>query len=178
MSTINRGKVVQLNISSGGLPKLLIESAEVTRLGIVGDIQKNKKYHGGPAKALLLIAAEVVQELKQEGWPLFYGALGENLTTEGLDHQQWRAGQRFQIGSVCLQLTTPRQPCRNLYRYGAGLAQRIYDKKVKANDPSSPLWGRSGFYASVIQPGSIQSLDIIEPVESLLEAAVPRRTLP
>jgi hypothetical protein len=39
------------------------------------------RLHGGPGKALLLLASEVIDALCAEGWPLFYGALGENLTT-------------------------------------------------------------------------------------------------
>jgi MOSC domain-containing protein YiiM len=174
MSIGKDARIIQLNISPGGLPKQAIHSAEVTRLGITGDVQRNKKYHGGPSKALLLIAAEVIDTLKQEGWPLFYGALGENLTTEGLDHRQWRAGQRFQAGGVCLELTTPRQPCRNLYRYGTGLAKQIYDAGVKRGNPSSIYWGMSGFYASVIEEGNIHTLDRIKPVEGRFQAAVPR----
>ncbi len=158
---------MQLNISAGGLPKYPIISTEVTRLGIAGDVQRNKKFHGGSQKALLLIAAEVIDELKKQGWPLFYGALGENLTIAGLDHKQWRTGQRFRAGTVCLELTTPRKPCRNLHRYGTGLGKRIFDKKVQNNDVSSLYWGMSGFYASIIQPGNINVLDIIEPVEDL-----------
>jgi MOSC domain-containing protein YiiM len=159
------GTIIQINISPGGLPKYPVETAEVQQLGIVGDDHRNKKYHGGPQKAILLIASEVIDALREEGWPLFYGALGENFTTRGVDSRLWTAGQRFQCGSAVLELTTPRQPCLNLDVYGKGIQQRIFDKRVKNLDLSSPVWGMSGFYASVIRPGKVQKMDIIKRVE-------------
>ena len=46
-------------------------------------------------------------------------------------------------------------PCRQLDVYGPSIKQEIYDSKVKALDPSSPHWGMSGFYASVLAPGPV-----------------------
>ncbi len=166
-----RGKILQVNISPGGLPKMPTARAKVGLLGISGDDHNDKKHHGGPRKALLLIAAEVVNELSHEGWPLYYGALGENLTTLGLDHKLWRPGQRFRAGSVVLELTQPRGPCITLNPYGPGIQQRIFDKQVKALDPGSPLWDISGFYASILQPGIIEPDDIIEAIIPVAHAA-------
>jgi MOSC domain-containing protein YiiM len=160
-----RGVVAQINISAGGVPKLPISAASVHSLGIAGDDHAHMKYHGGPSKALLLLAAEVVDQLSSEGWPLFYGALGENLTTRGIDHSLWRPGQQFRAGAVILQLTTPRQPCATLSCYGAGIQQRIFDTHIKNLDSTSPRWGMSGFYASILEPGTIRSLDIIELID-------------
>ena len=158
-------RVLQINISKGGVPKRVVERAEVTSLGIVGDVQRNRKYHGGPQKALLLIASEVIDRLTAEGWPLFYGALGENLTTANVDHRSWRPGLCYRIGSVLVELTTPRQPCATLNPYGPGIQKRLYDKRVKLLDPESPHWGESGFYAAVLQPGTILANDIIQKKE-------------
>jgi MOSC domain-containing protein YiiM len=160
-----RGVVAQINISAGGVPKLPIAAASVHSLGIVGDDHANKKYHGGPNKALLLLAAEVIDRLSSDGWPLFYGALGENLTTRGMDYRLWRPGQQFRVGAVTLQLTTPRQPCATLSRYGSGLQKRIFDARIKSLDAASPHWGMSGFYASILEPGTIRSLDIIDLID-------------
>ena len=155
-------RVLQLNISNGGVPKTAIDYAEITPLGIIGDVHRNPKYHGGPERALLLVASEVVDKVRAEGWTVFYGALGENLTTAGLDHRSWRPGQCFRIGSVLIELTFPRQPCANLDPYGPGIQARLFDRRVKVLDPSSPRWGESGFYAAVLQPGTIAANDIIE----------------
>jgi MOSC domain-containing protein YiiM len=163
-----RGCVAQINISPGGLPKTPIDRAAVHGLGIQGDDHRNKKYHGGPRRALLLMASEVIDTLQAEGWPLFYGALGENLTTRGLDHSAWRPGQRFQVGSIVLELTVPRAPCGNLNRYGTGIQCRIYDGRVKALDPESPSWGLSGFYASILKSGELAVEDIIELIDPVV----------
>lgn len=155
-------KILQISISKGGVPKTAIPSATVGRLGIEGDIHARPEFHGGPRQALLLIASEVIETLKEEGWPMFYGALGENLTTVGLDHKSWRPGTRYRIREVELELTVPRQPCATLNPYGRGIQKRIYDQLVKAGDPRSPRWGEAGFYASVLKGGRIEVNDTIE----------------
>jgi MOSC domain-containing protein YiiM len=110
---------------------------------------------------VLLIAAETVDELIARGYTLYYGALGENLTTRGLDRRQLRVGQILRAGGARLELTKVRVPCSSLDIYGPTLKQEIYDQRVKAGDPGSPRWGMSGFYASVIEPGPVRVHDII-----------------
>lgn len=158
------GRIVHINISKGGLPKTPIDtrSIEVGPLGLKGD-EHRFRMHGGPAKAVLLVAAEVVDTLSAEGWPLFYGALGENFTVRGLNHREWRSGMRFATGTVLIRLTEPRQPCSALDPYGKGIQRRIFDNKVKSLDPTSPHWGESGFYAAVIVPGTLAVGDSIAP---------------
>ena len=146
-------RILQISISPGGVPKTPIARAEVGPLGIVGDGHRFR-LHGGREKALLILASEVIDTLRAEGWPLFYGALGENLTTEGFDHRNWRAGQRFRIGEVLLELTTPREPCRTLNPYGRGIERRLRAK------PSE-----GGFYAAVLVGGILTPRAIIENVE-------------
>ncbi len=87
--------VVQISVSRGGVPKRSIPSGEVTRLGIVGDACAHPQIHGGPQQALLLITSEGIAELIAQGFPLYPGALGENLTTLGLDRRGMRIGQRY-----------------------------------------------------------------------------------
>lgn len=155
------GTVVQLNISPGGILKTPILRAVIGPLGIEGDGHNHPKFHGGPQKALLLISHENITELTARGFPLFPGAMGENITTGGLDLRQLRLGQRFHIGEIIIELTSMRVPCSALDRYGTGLRAEIYDKSVKAGDSNSPRWGLSGFYAAVLHPGTIFPGDII-----------------
>ncbi len=156
------GTIVQVNTSPGGLPKRAIESGFVAPLGIEGDLHAHPEIHGGPRKAILIIASEVVDELQRRGYPVFYGALGENLTTRGLDIRGLRVGDRIRAGGATLELTVPRGPCLQLDIYGPSIKQELYDPKVKALDPSSPRWGMSGFYATVIAPGPVGPGDPIE----------------
>lgn len=157
-----RGTIVQVNTSLGGLPKLPVLSAEMRALGLSGDDQRNKQCHGGPNQAVLIIAAEAIDQLSAEGFSVFYGALGENLTTRGLDPASWRVGQRFKVGTAVIQLTKRRAPCANLNPYGAGIQKRIFDNLADAHNPASPVWGMGGFYASVAQSGSVHPGDIIQ----------------
>jgi MOSC domain-containing protein YiiM len=157
-----RGSVVQISVSRGGLPKYSIPEATVHRLGIEGDGHAHPHYHGGPRQALLLIMEESLDELGAAGYQLYPGAMGENITTRGLDRKQLRLGQRFRVNQVLIELTKIRVPCAALDVYGPEIKKDIYDPQVKAGDHTSPRWGLSGFYASVLQGGEIRTQDIIE----------------
>lgn len=161
------GSVLQLNISKGGIPKRSVPEAMVTPLGLEGDRCAHPDIHGGPRQALLLICAEVVEELAAQGFPLFYGALGENVTARGLDRRQFRVGQRFRLGQALIELTKIRVPCSTLDVYGPGIQRAIYDRAVKDGDPTSPCWGMSGFYASVVTTGIVRPGDPIALVDQL-----------
>jgi MOSC domain-containing protein YiiM len=158
---VSAGSVLQINVSRGGVLKRAIAEAEVTPLGIAGDLHANPQIHGGPLKALLLMTAEGIDELTALGFPLSYGALGENLTTLGLDRRALRAGQRYRTGQAVIELTRIRIPCATLDIYGPGIQKAMYDHDVKAGHPASPRWGLSGFYASVVRPGAIRVGDPI-----------------
>lgn len=161
------GTIVQVNVSSGGLPKRPIASGSVTTLGVRGDVQAHPAIHGGSRKAVLLIAAETVDELMHRGFPVFHGALGENLTTRGLDYRELRIGDQLRAGGALLEITQPRGPCNQLDVYGPGIQAEIYDSRVKARDAGSPRWGMSGFYAAVLEEGPVFPGDTISVVSKL-----------
>jgi MOSC domain-containing protein YiiM len=121
--------------------------------------------HGGPRRAILLITSEGIDELKEQGFPLYHGALGENLTTLGLDRRGVRIGQRYRIGDVLVQITKLREPCAQLSPYGPGIQKAIFDQDVEEGNPASPRWGLAGFYASVLQTGTIRTGDPIQLVD-------------
>jgi MOSC domain-containing protein YiiM len=156
-----RGVIVQVSTSLGGLLKRAIPGGLVTPLGLEGDLHAHPDIHGGPRKAILLASAEVIEDLTARGYPLFYGALGENLTTRGIDVRQIRIGDRLRAGGALLEITQPRGPCSALDVYGASIKTEIYDARVKALDPASPHWGMAGWYAAVIEPGMVRPEDII-----------------
>lgn len=158
---------MQVNISRGGMPKLPIGVGTITPLGVEGDRHAHPQFHGGPRKAVLLIASEVVDSLAAKGFPVSYGAMGENLTTRGLDIRSLRPGDRLRAGGAVLEITTPRVPCYQLDVYGPSIKQEIFDKQVKALDPASPRWGMSGLYASVVEPGPVGPGDPVEVLASL-----------
>src|ERR1039458_8639864 len=59
------GTIVQINISPGGLPKRAVSGGLIAPLGIEGDRHAHPGIHGGLRQAILLIAAEVVEELQR-----------------------------------------------------------------------------------------------------------------
>jgi MOSC domain-containing protein YiiM len=156
-----QGTIVQIDISPGGLPKRPVSGGFIASLGIDGDRHAHPEIHGGPRQAVLLIAAEVVEELQRRGYPVGYGSLGENLTTRGIEVRNLRIGDRLRAGGALLEITKPRGPCSQLDIYGPSIKQEIYDTRVKERDHSSPYWGMSGFYLSVVEPGPVAPGDII-----------------
>ena len=162
------GSILQVNISRGGVPKRPIEEGFLSPLGIEGDSHAHPRFHGGPQKAVLLICAEVISDLVRKGYPIYPGALGENLTIEGIDHRQLQSGQRFRVGQAFIEFTTVRIPCAALDVYGPSIKSEIYDREVKAGNTASPKWAMSGFYASVIRTGSVRQGDIIALVDQVV----------
>src|SRR5579862_6689431 len=126
------GSILQINVSRGGVPTRAIAHGEITAMGIAGDSWAHPQIHGGQRQAVLLITSEGIEDLKELGFPLFPGALGENLTTAGLDRRLFRIGQRYRAGAAILELTKIRVPCDTLNVYGRGIQQALYDAQVKA----------------------------------------------
>jgi len=149
------GRIEQLSISKGGMPKLAVAEAWIDAGGLVGDAHRNLKHHGGPVKAVLLGSAEDLEELRRAGFDISPGTLGENITTRGIDYRGLRDGMRFHVGGAVLELTKIRKPCYQLEVFNAGRAgaiQRAIDE-VRA---------RGGYYARVVSPGWVRAGDIIQ----------------
>ncbi len=161
------GTVVQINTSFGGVPKYPIPECTVTPLGVEGDHHAHPQLHGGPRQAVLIVASEAIEELKAKGYPVFFGALGENFTTRGLDRRLLRIGTQLRTGEALFEITRVRVPCSALDVYGPAIKQEIYDKQIKAGDPQSVRWGMSGFYCAVLVPGRVRFNDIIGVVATL-----------
>jgi len=80
------------------------------------------------------------------------GRFGENLTTEGIDVNAALIGERWKIGSVILEVSQPRIPCRVF----AGFWKRA----TLIKDFTQA--GRPGTYLRIIQEGSAQAGESIE----------------
>jgi MOSC domain-containing protein YiiM len=153
-----RGTIESVCVSPGGLPKLAVPSALAGPLGLEGDSHNHPHIHGGPGKALLLIAAESLAELRAAGFAVAPGVLGENLTTRGIRMEHVAAGMRFRAGDAVIEITRPRKPCHQLdflNSHGPGrIQQRLTAQPHLA-----------GWYARVLLPGLIRVGDIIELTE-------------
>src|SRR5262245_19469973 len=96
------GRIVQINVSAGGVPKRPVRTGRVTRLGLEGDGHRNRKLHGGPDRALCLFSLEQIEALQAEGHPVEPGALGENLTVAELDWSRVGPDDVFRLGETAL----------------------------------------------------------------------------
>lgn len=87
----------------------------VTSLGIRGDTQADRRFHGGPDKALHHYPGEhyavLAAEFPAAGAFLGPGGLGENLSTTGWTEADVAIGDVFAAGQVRVQVTAPRSPC-------------------------------------------------------------------
>jgi MOSC domain-containing protein YiiM len=145
----NLGRIFQINISDGGVPKLASQQVEVTSLGLVGDRQEETDVHGGPDRALCLFSLERILALQAEDHPIFPGAIGENLTLSGIDWEQVIPGTKLHLGdTVILEMTRYTTPCNNLIPYFiGGDYSRVAQKRF-------PGWSR--LYARVLQTGLLR----------------------
>lgn len=156
-----RGTIIQISISPGGVPKRPVAEAWIRSSGVDGDSWAHPRFHGGQDQRVLIVTTESIAELRELGYDIYPGALGENLTVEGLDRRHLRAGQIYRAGDALIELTKLRVPCRTLDVYGPGVQQQMMDVAAKAKDPASPLWARGGFYARVLREGIVRAGDII-----------------
>jgi MOSC domain-containing protein YiiM len=155
-----KGRIVQINISPGGVPKTPVAMARVGMLGLEGDAHRDTENHGGPERAVCLYAMEAIRALQSEGHPIVPGAIGENVTVEGLDWSAVVPGSRVLLGDrVVLEVTRYASPCGNITSaFRDGNYARVSQKR-------SP--GQSRVYARVMRPGFIRQGD---PVRLLTEA--------
>ena len=146
-------KIHSLNVSNGGVPKLPVASCEVRTNGIAGDRQRDRRYHGGPQRAVSLYSLELLQALQAEGHPVAPGALGENVTLAGVDWSRMTPGAVLEAGTVLLELTSYAGPCANLRPY-------FHDGRfARVNEKQHPGWSR--LYARVLRPGTLQTGDAV-----------------
>jgi MOSC domain-containing protein YiiM len=142
------GTLLQLNVSKGGMPKLPLLFARVTPGGVDGDRQRNKKYHGGPNRAVCIYSTELYDRLRSLGIDLVPGSVGENFTTTGIDLQRLSKGSRLKVGAECIvEITDVRIPCSSLKKWDADLPELIV--------------GFSGWVAKVVSEGDVRAGDPI-----------------
>jgi MOSC domain-containing protein YiiM len=144
-------------ISTGIFKQPVSGSVRLRTLNLDGDRQADLNVHGGPNKAVYGYPSEHYPFWREElpGTDLPWGMFGENFTTTGLAEDKLHVGDRFQLGSAIVMVRQPRMPC---YKLAA---------KIQRDDIVERflLSGRSGFYFSVEQEGSVEAGDAFELLE-------------
>ena len=143
----NLAQLISINISKGGIPKLPMESVYVSVNGLEGDGHNHDK-HAHPLQAVCLQDIEKLEELRQEGYPLYAGAIGENLLVCDLNvnHLPLETILEF-AGGIVLEISKIRNPCYVLDSIHPKLKQDIK--------------GRCGCYAKVIREGMLKKGETI-----------------
>lgn len=151
---MSTGRILQISISAGGVPKRPVPRARVTALGLEGDEHRNTRYHGGPERALCLFAVERIRDLQAEGHAVEPGTIGENVTVEGLDWLAVEPGARLRLGAdVLVEVTRYTSPCVNITgAFSDGDYTRVSQKR-------HPGWSR--VYARVLRDGEIHQGDSV-----------------
>jgi MOSC domain-containing protein YiiM len=146
------GRVYQINVSRGGVPKLPIAQARITTLGITDDYQRDQRSHGGPERALCLYTLEQIQHLQNEGHPITPGSTGENITLMGISLLELTPGTILALGDdVEIEVTSYAAPCHTITdSFNDGDFTRISEKLHP---------GQSRVYARVLRTGSIATGD-------------------
>ena len=121
-----------------------------------GDKVADTKNHGSLAMAVCFYPLSHYALWNAEfGSALEPGGVGENLTVDGLDESTVCIGDFFQIGTSKIQVSQPRFPCAKQERR-TGVPGFL--KRVKTTR-------RTGWYARVVEPGTLQAGDALELLE-------------
>ena len=125
----------------------------VHELGLDGDVQVNKKHHGGEGQAVYAYAQEDADFwIAELGRELPSGRFGENLRTSGVDLRNAVLGERWHVGTALFEVTAWRTPCANFARFW-GIPDLV--KRFAAH-------GATGAYLRVLETGDVGAGDAVE----------------
>ncbi len=144
-------QVTAVCISNGGIPKHSRPFAEVSFTGLKNDGHNHAK-HNDPLQAVCLQDEEILWQLREEGFALDRGTIGENVTLRDVHVQKMSVGTVLEFeGGVVLELTKERKPCYVL---------DAIDPRLK-----EVIAGRCGFYARVLREGVIKPGETIKKLD-------------
>lgn len=134
----------------------------VAGLGVQGDahagetVKHRSRVARDPTQANLrqvhLIHAELFDELVEQGFAVFPGDLGENITTRGIDLLALPAGARLRLGAdAVVEVTGLRNPCSQLDRFQPGLMAAVLGR-----DADGRLVRKAGVMGVVRAPGDVR----------------------
>jgi MOSC domain-containing protein YiiM len=143
------GRIHQISVSNGGVPKHPVQKAEIGPRGVIGDQQADRRHHGHPEQALCVWSLEVIEALRDEGHPIEPGFAGENITLVGVDWSLIVPGVTVLLGdTVVAPVTADATPCS---KNAPWFLER--DFRRMSHD-LHPGWSR--MYTSVTQGGTIR----------------------
>jgi len=137
-------------------------------LGVEGDahlgatVKHRSRVARDPAQPNLrhvhLIHAELHDELRQTGFTVSAGQMGENVTTQGVELLGLPNGARLHLGETAVvEVTGLRNPCAQLDRIQPGLMAATLGRDAQGN-----LVRKAGIMAVVLAGGEVRPGDAIE----------------
>src|SRR5688572_4260968 len=104
-----------------------------------------------------LIQAELHDELRTQGFEVAAGAMGENVTTRGIDLLALPTGTKLRLGAdAVVEVTGLRNPCRQLDGVCDGLMAATLDRDADGN-----LIRKAGIMGIVLTGGDVHAGDAI-----------------
>jgi len=105
-----------------------------------------------------LIASELIEELRKEGFNVERGSMGENITTSGMQLTSLPHGTRLVFaGGAAVELTGIRTPCKQLNGFQDGLLAAVREK-----NESGAFRRPVGVLAIVVSSGTVSPNDVID----------------
>jgi MOSC domain-containing protein YiiM len=122
------------------------------KLGLAGDDQADRRYHGGEHMAVYAIPEATYLRWRHElGRDLPFGLFGENLTISGLTDDEAAIGDRFTVGTAEVEVSLPRAPCSKLAMV---MDDDGFPRRYLATH-------RVGFYLRVVREGEVGAGDAV-----------------
>lgn len=139
----------------------------VVGLGVEGDahqgvtVQHLSRVRRDPTTPNLrqvhVIHSELFDELREAGFDVSPGQMGENITTRGIDLLALPGGTRLHMGgSAVVEITGLRNPCAQLDNFQPGLM-----KAVLGRDAQGGLVRKTGVMSIVVSAGVVRRGDEI-----------------
>ena len=139
----------------------------LTGLGVAGDahqgetVKHRSRVRRDPTRPNLrqvhLIHAELHDELRDAGFAVSAGEMGENVTTRGVDLLGLPAGTRLLLGDTAtVEVTGLRNPCAQLDGLAPGLMKATLDHDEEGN-----LVRKAGVMGVVVSGGEVRPGDAI-----------------
>jgi len=145
------GRLLQVNVSDGGVPKVPMPAARINIDGVEGDRQRADTVHGGPHRAVSILGIEAIQRVAAEGHPIAPGTTGENLTIKGFDVSTLAIGTRLAIGDeVIVEISKPTNPCRTIRH--SFTDRRFGRLSIQAYPADSRMYARV-LHEGTVRPG-------------------------
>ncbi|HVX43433.1 MAG TPA: MOSC domain-containing protein [Mycobacteriales bacterium] len=137
----------------------------VEGIGVEGDahsgatVQHRSRVARDPSQPNLrqvhLIHAELHEELRDHGFTVTAGDMGENVTTRGVDLLGLPTGARLTLGpEAVIEITGLRNPCTQLNDFAPGLM-----KAVLGRDETGAVVRKAGVMAVVLRSGDVRPGD-------------------